>query len=486
MKKFYLILFLAFGCLSGQDYKQIKNLVDSLACSQLFANGSWSLYAEDIDNNKTIIDLESNRALAPASCQKLITTSAGLKLLGKDYRYETKIFYAGQIDISGTLFGDIFIVGNGDPTLGSGLKDEWIKLDSLMSIWTKAIKDKGIKRIEGAVIADDSYFNNVSVPDNWFWVDIGNYYGAGTSALTINNNLYYLYFKPAENAGGNAEVLYTVPEIPNLTFNNFMLTGEKGSGDNGYIYCAPGQFNATLRGTIPAGVKEFSIKGSIPDPALFAAQYFSKKLSASGIKVTGTPIKIDTSVYYDEQKRICSTISPELKDIIFVINKRSNNLFTEQLLKTIAKVKTGTGSFEKGIETVVNFLDENNLPANGVNLSDGCGLSHANTVTAKLFVKLLSYNYRQDYFPEFYNSLGIAGDKNDFGYFGKYGENTVIANNARIKDGYIQNVRSHSGYIKTKSGRMIAFSFIANNYHGSSRSVDETHLKLLIELANLE
>ncbi|RJP63982.1 MAG: D-alanyl-D-alanine carboxypeptidase/D-alanyl-D-alanine-endopeptidase [Ignavibacteriales bacterium] len=486
MKTLVIIFLFTVGYVSGQDYRQFKILVDSLAGLDLFANSSWSLYAEDIDNNKTIIDFESNRALAPASCQKLVTTSAGFSLLGKNYKYETKIYYSGVIDNRGILTGDIHIVGSGDPTLGSGLRDNWIKLDSLMSVWVNALKEKGIKIIEGSVLANDLYFDNVSVPDNWFWVDIGNYYGTGTSGLTINNNLYYLYFKPADSVGGKAEVLYTIPEIPNLTFNNFMLTGEKGSGDNGYIYCAPGQFNATLRGTIPAGVKEFSIKGSIPDPALFAAQYFNKKLSISGIKITGAPSKIYFPFEYDEEKKIISTISPALKDIIFVINKRSNNIFTEQLLKTIAKVKTGTGSFEKGIQSVMDFLNTNHLPTAGVNLSDGCGLSHANTVTTKLLVKLLGFNYKQDYFPEFYKSLGIAGDKNDFGYFGKYGENTIIANNARIKDGYIQNVRSHTGYIKSKNGRMIAFSFIANNYNGSSRLVDNAHLKLLIKLANLE
>jgi len=486
MRKFFLILLIGFCPVNGQHYHQFKILIDSLANTEVFANSSWGLYAEDLDNKKTIIDFESSKALAPASCQKLITTSAGFNLLGKNFHYETKIYYTGQINKNGKLIGDVHIVGNGDPTLGSGLRDEWNKLDDLISICIKAIKEKGIKEIDGSVIANDLHFDDKSIPDNWFWVDIGNYYGAGTSSLCINNNLYYLYFKPAEKVGDKAEVLRTDPEIPGLTFNNFMLTGEKGSGDNGYIYCAPGQFNATLRGTIPAGVKEFSIKGAIPDPALFAAQYFSKKLKDNGIKVSGIPNKLDSPVDYNKQKIILSIKSPQLKDIIFVINKRSNNLFTEQLLKTIGKIKTGTGSYEKGIETVIKFLNDNNLPTDGINLSDGCGLSHANTVTAKLLVKLLGFNYHQKYFPEFYNSLGIAGDKNDFSYFGKYGENTNVANNARIKDGYIQNVRSHTGYIKTKSGKMIAFSFIANNYNGSSRKVNNAHLKILIELANLE
>ncbi|MCX6151921.1 MAG: D-alanyl-D-alanine carboxypeptidase/D-alanyl-D-alanine-endopeptidase [Ignavibacteriales bacterium] len=480
-----LSLVISSSFLYPQKFEEINKLIQENIVSPNFRNGQWSVYAEYTDHQEKIIDLHSEEALAPASCLKLVTTSAALNYLGEDFKYETKLYYDGTINTNGILNGNIFIVGSGDPTLGSDMVKGSLSLDELMKSWVQSIIQKGIKKISGSVIADDFLFDHIPLPDNWFWVDIGNYYGAGTSALCINNNLYYLFFKPAKEIGGVAKVLRTEPEIPGLHFDNFMKTGKKGSGDNGYIYCAPEQYNATLRGTIPAEVDEFSIKGSIPDPPLFAAQYLTKKLEENKIKVSKPAHKLEAQIKYDEIKKIISTFSPPLRDIVYVINKRSNNLYTEQLLKTIAKVKSGTGSFEKGTEINFNFLKENGIPTEGVNFSDGSGLSRTNSITTKAFVKLLTFNTKQTYFNSFYNSLGVAGDNDDFGYFKNYGAETPIAKNARIKDGLIQNVRSHSGYIKSQSGRLIAFSFISNNYNGTSKDVDGIHLKLMIELAKL-
>jgi D-alanyl-D-alanine carboxypeptidase/D-alanyl-D-alanine-endopeptidase (penicillin-binding protein 4) len=472
--------------INAQQSSNLNDLINEYKNSTTLQNGQWSVYAEYTDTaNQSIISLNSDEALAPASCMKLVTTSAALFYLGEDFRYETKLYYHGKISESGTLNGNIYIVGSGDPTLGSSSVNSSLSLDDLMETWTDAISKTGIKTIHGSVIADNLLFEGVTVPDNWYWVDIGNYYGAGTSALSINNNLYYLYFKPAKKVGGKAEVLRTEPEIPGLHFINYMKTGNYGSGDKGDIYCAPGQFAATLRGTIPAGVKEFSIKGSIPDPPLLTAQYLTKKLEENKIHVSKPAAKIKSSVKYEYSKKIISTFSPVLKEIIYYINKRSDNFYAEQLLKTIACNQTGTGSFDKGYEVLKTFLLSNAIPIAGVNFFDGSGLSRSDAITTQTIAKLLTFNTKQKHFDSFYNSLGLAGDKNDEGYFTKFGTNTSIARNARLKDGYIGGVRSHSGYIKTKSGRLIAFSFIANNYNGSSKDVNNIHLRLMIELANL-
>jgi D-alanyl-D-alanine carboxypeptidase/D-alanyl-D-alanine-endopeptidase (penicillin-binding protein 4) len=494
MKKIYLfnpiiILFIFlvsyFININAQRSTNLNNLINEFKNSTTLRNGQWSIYAEYADSSQPIISLNSDEALAPASCMKLVTTSAALNYLGENFQYETSLYYDGKISSSGTLNGNIYIAGSGDPTLGSSSVTGSLSLDDLMKTWINAIAEKGIKTIHGSVIADDLLFDDIPIPDNWYWVDIGNYYGASTSALSINNNLYYLYFKPSKKIGSKAEVLRTEPKIPGLHFINYMKTGTQGSGDNGYIYCTPGQFTATLRGTIPAGVKEFSIKGSIPDPPLFAAQYLTKKLEENKIYVSKPAAKLKSQISYNKNKKIISTYSPKLKDIIYYINKRSDNLYTEQLLKTIAYYQTGTGSFDKGFEVLKNFLNENRIPTDGVNFFDGSGLSRSDAITTQTITKLLTFNTKQKYFDSFYNSLGVAGDTNDEGYFKKFGNNTPVEYNARLKDGYIGGVRSHSGYIRTKSGRLIAFSFIANNFNGSSKDVNNIHLKLMIELANL-
>ena len=175
----------------------------------------------------------------PASNLKLLTTAVALDMLGGDYQINTDLEYDGQINSKGELNGNLYIRGEGDPTLGSSEMEGVARYDSLFRIWVEQIKAKGIIKITGNIIGDDSYFDYMPLPGGWAWDDIGNYYAAGTSGLCINENLYYLYFKPADSVGEKAEVIRTEPQLANLSFINHMKTGKKGSGDNGYIYAAP-------------------------------------------------------------------------------------------------------------------------------------------------------------------------------------------------------------------------------------------------------
>lgn len=479
---FFFLILIFSSLLFGQKNDLNKKLIE-LKNSQALKHGQWGVYAEYVDNGEKIISLDEEESLAPASGLKVFTTITALNYLGENYKFKTKLYYDGKINPDGNLDGNIYIVGCGDPTLGSDLVKTSPPLDSLMKLWTFAVMQKGIKKVNGSIIADNLLFDNQTVPDYWPYIDIGNYYGAGPNALTINNNLYYLYFKPSKNVGDEAKVLRTEPEISGLNFINYVKTGPVGSGDNGYIYDSPEKFKAVLRGTIPAGVDEFYIKGSIPDPALFAAQYFTSFLKENNIEILGEAKKLKEKKIYDDSKIITKTISPPVKNIVFIINKKSFNLYAEQLLKTAALEKTGEGSTQKGTEIISSFLDSIGISTEGLNLFDGSGLSRTNMITAKMMVKLLSFVSWQKYFTAFYNSLSVAGDPDDFGNFKNYGRNTLIEKNARIKSGLITGVRSHSGYLKNKSGRLIAFSFIANNFSGRTSEINNIHKQLMILLA---
>lgn len=487
IKNFFkiILLLICFSTILFGQKSLDKKLIE-FENSNALKHAQWGVYAEYVNSGAEIISLNSEKSLAPASGLKVFTTASALNYLGENYRFETNIYYDGKITSNGILNGNIYIVGGGDPTLGSDFVKSSLPLDSLMLQWTLALKQKGIKEINGSILADNFLFDNQTVPDYWPYIDIGNYYGAGPNALTINDNLYYLFFKPSKIVGEEAKVLRTVPEIPGLIFINYVRTGSAGSGDNGYIYCAPEQFTAVLRGTIPAGVNEFSIKGSIPDPPLFTAQYFASFLRKNNIEISGNAAKLESPKSYEESKLITQTISPLLKEIIYMTNKKSFNLYTEQLLKTIALEKTGTGSTENGINVITSFLDSIGISTEALNLFDGSGLSRTDMITAKMMVKILSFISNQKYFETFYNSLPIAGDPSDISSFKRFGANTLIEKNAHIKDGFITGVRSHSGYLKNKSGELIAFSFIANNYSGRTSEINNIHKELMIMLAGLK
>ncbi|MBL1214750.1 MAG: D-alanyl-D-alanine carboxypeptidase/D-alanyl-D-alanine-endopeptidase [Ignavibacteriae bacterium] len=490
MKKIIWLTFLVAAFtninLTGQNKSGIQSIIDNAQSTKTLKHAQWSLYAKYVDDDAALLDYNSQFSLAPASGLKLFTTAAALYFLGEDFQFETELYYDGEIDEQGTLNGNIIIVGGGDPTLGSDRVAGSENMDELFTGWTEKIKQLGIKKIHGAIIADVSHFDRIPIPRSWIWEDIGNYYGAAASALSITENTYHLYFKPGNSVGDQTTVLRIEPEIPNLTFENYITTGAENSGDNGYIFNAPGNYDAVLRGTIPTGVSEFSIKGSIPEPPLFAALSFTDNLNANGIIVSQKPTVVSETIIYDDSKKIAVTKSPMLKDIIYHLNKRSINLYTEQILKEIGVKAFGEGSTAKGIEGIEKFLNEIGVNTEGFNLYDGSGLSRSNMITTKMMTEMLAKITGQQFYNSFYKSLGVAGDPTDLGFFKSWGRGTKIAGNARIKSGLINRVRSHSGYVNDSDGKLIAYSFIANNINGSHRTIDKLHRQILIELANIK
>ena len=487
--KIYLLaalFFLSAINIQSQNYSSIKDGVEKYAAGTSLKHAIWGVYAKYLDNDEVILSHNSEKVLAPASGLKLVTTAAALNILGGNKQFLTRLFYDGNIDSIGTLDGNIYFVGGGDPALGSDLVKNSLSLEKLMETLAEGITTAGIKKVEGAILADALLFEGKQIPDDWYWIDIGNYYGAQTSALSINDNLYKLYFEPASAVGTKAKVLRSEPEIPGLTFKNYMKTGARGSGDNGYIYASPEDFEAELRGTIPAGYNEFSIKGSIPNPPLFAAQYLKMKLEEEGIPITEKASVLEERKTYNSEKTLVSIFSPTVKDIVYIINKKSFNLYAEQLLKLMGFVNNGEGNIKEGIEAVEDFFEKNNIYSAGLNLQDGSGLSRSNAISAKTMVELLEFMTKNEFFEPFYNSLAVAGDPADISSFSNFGTRTAIEKNARIKSGTIGGVKSHSGYLKDRSGRMIAFSFIANNFSGASYLITDIHKDLMIRLAELQ
>ena len=487
MRKVYLLICLVFStAIFAQNYSSVQKVIDNAQKTKLLKNASWSVTARYLDSGEKIVSLNSELAIAPASNMKLITSSAALDILGEDYKFVTRIYSDGEIDKAGILNGNIYIVGGGDPTLGYNLVKGSLSLDNLMASWIRAFNDKGIKSISGNIIADDLLYDRIPIPDNWVWVDLGNYYAASTSALTINNNLYFLYFKPADKVGDSAELIRTEPIIENLEFTNYMKTGEKSSGDNGYVYNAPLQFNATLRGTIPQGNDEFSIKGSIPNPPLFAAQYFRTTLIQNKIFVKGEAATIDKKIKYNGNNLITETSSPSLKDIVFIVNKKSDNLYTEMLLKAIGYKAKGEGSVEKGIEAVEEYFNKNKINTDGLIMYDGCGLSRSDAITTNLMCDLLTMISKKSYFRSFFNSLAFVGNPDDISAYSNYGIGTPIEMNVHLKSGVIERVRAYSGYLKDMNGRTIVFSMVANNFNGSGGAVSNIHKEIMIKLAEIK
>jgi len=445
-----------------------------IAAAPGLKNASWGLSVKDAVSGKVVAEHNPRLNLVPASILKVFVTAAALDKLGPERTFTTELFYDGAIS-NGFLNGNLYITGGGDPSLGSQLIKDSPPLEEVYKSWAAALKAAGIKVINGAVVGDGSEFESVQ-PGSWAWEDIGNYYAAQPSALTVNDGLYKLYLRPSGDLGAPAAVLRTEPFIEGLKFENYIKTGPRGSGDNSYIYAFPGQSNAVLRGTIPQGPEEFPIKGALPDPALFVAQSFGSYLLRNGINANKRPYA-GAPPTGTELKSIKQTLSRPLKDVVRVTNKRSFNLYAELLLRHL-----GGGKADAGLAAVRAYVAESGTDVSELDLVDACGLSTRDEAKAETFTDVLRAVYKKKYFTEFYDSLVYPGDQDATGHLRTMGKTTPLEKNLRLKSGSLNGVRSYTGYLKTRKGRTLVFTSIMNNYSAPGTSLDKVHEALLLEL----
>lgn len=488
------LLLLPFICLSlladaQIDTKIVRTELNQMIASSGLRNGQLGFALYDIESGKLLEEERLNETMLPASTLKTVTSAAAFGILGEDFKFKTTLEYDGTIE-NGILHGNIYIKGGGDPTLGSDRFKWGTDMPSILAAWVKKIKAKGIHSIDGNIIGDASIFEDALLPVTWVWSDIGNYYGAGANGLTFNENTYYVYFQPGNVAGEPAEFLRTEPAMDDIQFVNEMRTGSSSSGDNGYVYGGPYTFLRFLRGTVPAG-KEFSIKGSIPDPALFTAQSLQKALATDSIVVKGNSttirsLRLEGKVSSETRTALYTHQSPPLKDIIYWLNKKSVNLYAEHLLKMIGYQKYKDGSTDAGARAIEAYWASKGIDVGGMHLNDGSGLSRYNGITPAQMAGMLRVNAGEPWFESFWNSLPIAGDASDPGTLRSMCKGTPAAGNVRAKSGYISRVRTYAGYVNTKSGKRLSFAMMANNYTCSNAQIKKMLEGLMVAMANVE
>ncbi|MBI5622562.1 MAG: D-alanyl-D-alanine carboxypeptidase/D-alanyl-D-alanine-endopeptidase [Elusimicrobia bacterium] len=456
--------------------------VRKLASQPPLASAQWGLCVKDAATGKTVVSLNEDKSLVPGSTLKLFASGAALSDLGSEHRFATVLHHDGVV-AGRKLKGNLIIKGGGDPSLGSTLVRGGKAMEEVFADWLKALSGAGVKTVEGDVVADAALFDGPGIPGSWTWEDIGNYYAASAEGLSINDNLYRLVFAPGSRSGEPAVVLRLEPEVPGLSFENRMLTGPADTGDNGYIYNAPGGYRAVLRGSLPAGTSEFAIKGALPEPALFASQAFASFLKRSGIEVLGRAKVSQGPAPVDESKVLFRTESPALKDIVRLTNKRSFNLYAEMLSRAVALKRGKSGSVAGAGAAVKEFLRSAGIETSGLRLEDACGLSRLDLTTARAMTELLVFMSKSPVSADFQESLVFPGDPEGFGHIKDFGKGSVLEGSLRIKSGSLSGIRSYSGYFTNKAGRLLAFTFIVNNYTGSPAEIERIHQDLLISLA---
>lgn len=478
---FSLVLFLNA---KSQTVKSLRAAIKTMVKDDDLKNASVSFYAYDLDSNKIVSGISSSRSLVPASTMKLVTTATALEMMGSGKRFTTSIKYSGEIDTNCVLNGNIFIVGGGDPCLGS---DRYRRhYGNFLNKWAIAIQKLGIDSINGRVIADASIFNEQMIPATWIWGDLGNYYGAGPCGLSIYENVCQISLKSGKK-GDSTEITCVNPYIPSLSFDNYvksMITRK----DESYIYGAPYQENRIIKGGIPINKDEFEVRGSIPDPAYLAAFELDMELRSLGVKLANTSSTLrrirqfEGHKLQEDKKTIYTTRSPTLASIIESTNMYSINLYAEHLMSQIGVFKYRHGDTGSGSHATQLFWKSKGFDVDGLYVNDGSGLSRFNAITAKQMVEILKVMYASKNYKIFLRSLPVAGKS---GTLRNVGKGTAASGRVRAKSGYMTRVRSYAGYVTTKNKRNIAFALIVNNYNCTPFEMKKKMEKVMIKLAEI-
>lgn len=434
---------------------------------------------------KTLKEYQSDMAMIPASTLKVITTSAALGILGKNYTYKTNFYLTENPDAAtGTYNGDILIKGSGDPSFNSSY---FYSSDSLfLGAFIKKLKAKGIKKIKGTAKADASCFDN-SIPGTWIWSDIGNYFGTGANGLSYRDNKFSLFYSTAES-GSAANLEKIKPEYFEKHMSVQSSVKAYGSEDDAFVYGDPKGYNRQVSGTLPPNQKNYEVEAQMPEPPLYFGSSLLAELNKQSLlanKDSKAFVNETPGAYvYKPELLVHTHVSPTLEKIVFYTNTKSNNLYAESLLKTIGAMKTGRqGTTANGIDAIEAYWKERGVDVSGLHMSDGSGLSRANTVTTKLQATILSKISRDSVlYPAFNASLPIAGKS---GSMASLCKGSFAENNMRAKTGYINRARGYCGYVKTKSGKELAFSVLFNNYDCSPKEAKLKIEKLLVALTEL-
>ncbi|MHC1778906.1 MAG: D-alanyl-D-alanine carboxypeptidase/D-alanyl-D-alanine-endopeptidase [Bacteroidales bacterium] len=454
------ILILPAGLTSQNN--NIQRYILNLKKDTLFVDAAVSILVTD-SKGKTIASWNPDMPLLTASTMKTITTGTALNLLGKEFRFTTRLGYTGEVK-NGVLYGDLVIVGGGDPTLGSA-DTLGIPVDSLFLSWRDAILNAGIRQINGHIVADDRFFDSEIVPESWSWSNLGPSYGSGVSGLSFNENLQNIVFKPGINKGDKVFIKSTFPAVPGMVFDNDLTTGEVKSGNRVAYYASDLAKTGLLKGTVAAGQDSAAVLLSNKFPHLGCAWEFKTFLYKNGILSSPGVVDAKECNYPspEEIKVIHITESAPLEEIVNVTNRISNNFYAETLLKTIGKSVTGVGSYDSARVALVKELEKLGVKRKGFTQSDGSGLSRQNYVSARFFCNYFKAMESSSEFKTFFTSLPQPGGPGTL--------KTVLPkvdqsrkNRLHAKSGSLANVRCYAGYVRRASGELIHFAILVNNF----------------------
>ncbi|MBL8150831.1 MAG: D-alanyl-D-alanine carboxypeptidase/D-alanyl-D-alanine-endopeptidase [Blastocatellia bacterium] len=470
-----------------RNLAQLQDRIRALLSKPELAAANVGIKITTLDG-QVVFEENASKLLVPASNMKLYTTAAALEKLGADFRIRTSVYSYSRPDQTGQIKGDIVLYGRGDPSLGSRFNNDAESVDAL-ALLARQLVNAGVKSVDGNLIADESYFRGSPLGYGWEWSDIQWSFGAEVSALTFSDNSVDVAIKPS-SVPGEACFVAVTPDVGYVGITNQIQTSQPKTKREVGIYRGLEDNSVLVWGNLPVGDTGFQSRIAVHKPAAFTGYLFKEALRQVGIIVKGDVLVADSSRLSvvkpvdptrDRLVELASIQSQPLAELVRVVNKFSQNLYAELLLRTLGKMK-GSAELDSdtaGVEVVKEWLASVGVDTKILSILDGSGLSRRNLITASATTELLKYMSRRPLREPFEASLPVAGID---GSLTKRMVNTTAANNVKAKTGTVNNVTSLSGYVTTAGGDPLVFSIIINNFtpgRSQSRAVEDEICLLL-------
>lgn len=422
----------------------------------------WGIKVIDAATGETLNSHNADRLFIPASNMKLVVAAAAAHYLDPAFRYSTTLETSGEI-VEGVLHGDLVIRGTGDPTISGRYEDSML---SVMEALADSLRARGIRRIEGGIVADESHWDADYVRPDWEGYDLLWWYAAPVAALGFNDNA--IDFRIAPGAVGAPAVITWQPETEFFTFVNRTTTAPSGSSSTLDFTRIPGTDTIVAYGRLAADRARHTEYFAVDDPARYTGTVFRETLVRSGIEVAERSVRVirgESAIRpgageADVRRVLITHRSVPLPQLIAPVLQTSQNWFAEQLLKTIGREVGNRGSWETGLEAERRFLiDVIGIDSAAFRLRDASGLSAGNLLTPTALVQILAYIDATPRMAPARDALPVSGART--------GSLRLrlddLGGRVAAKTGSINNVDSLSGLLTTDSGRKVIFAVIANN-----------------------
>jgi D-alanyl-D-alanine carboxypeptidase/D-alanyl-D-alanine-endopeptidase (penicillin-binding protein 4) len=409
------------------------------------------VHVVDLATGSALYARHERRPFIPASNQKLVVAAAALDVLGADYEFRTAVYAMGRVE-DGVLRGDLVLRGGGDPTLGGRYDDE--DAMDILRRWARVLKAKGVNRVGGDIIGDDSFFDAVYRHPSWDPQQTWKWYFPATGALSINDNCVLVTVRPGPGPGIPAVLSLTPSSAPVKLANLCKTSSTKQSI---WFDRTPDSEVIRVGGYVRQDSAGYSCEVTVPQPALYAAAALGQALEMEGIAVTGRARTGSPALGGAEP--LCERRT-SLLPVLRRMSERSHNHYAEQVVKTIGAEASGRGSWEAGLDRAAQMLRRLGFGSTDFVLDDGSGLSRRNRLTPALLTTLLVATRRSARGEEFASLLAVAGEE---GTLESRLSKAPYKGNVQAKSGYLNGVGALSGYARTRSGRTVAFSILIND-----------------------